>query len=87
MVRNNEDRFGPRGNSSDEVPQSSDAESILQFVAPTEFVELPSKGQGYPEGHPLYGQGEIEREMEGGGIPGREEVGGWAYEAWSMREV
>ena len=31
----------------------------LSFVAPTEFVELPSKGS-YPEGHPLCGQEVIE---------------------------
>ena len=32
----------------------------LSFVAPTEFVELPSKGIGYGEGHPLYNQETIE---------------------------
>ena len=32
----------------------------LHFVAPTEFVELPSQGKGYPENHPLHGKGEIE---------------------------
>lgn len=36
--------------------QSSDAPTQfnpLNFVAPTEFVDLPSAGKGYPEGHPL----------------------------------
>jgi rubredoxin len=32
----------------------------LNFVAPTEFVELPSQGKAYPEGHPLYDQDTIE---------------------------
>ena len=32
----------------------------LHFVAPTEFVELPSKGIGYIEGHPLHGKDTIE---------------------------
>jgi hypothetical protein len=36
------------------------AVSPLNFVAPTEFVELPSKGQGYKEGHPLKDQDVIE---------------------------
>jgi len=32
----------------------------LNFVAPTEFVELPSRGRGYTEDHPLHGQETIE---------------------------
>jgi len=32
----------------------------LNFVAPTEFVDLPSEGQGYPEGHPLQNVDTIE---------------------------
>jgi len=32
----------------------------FSFVVPTEFVELPSKGEFYPEGHPLKGQDSIE---------------------------
>jgi hypothetical protein len=34
--------------------------SILDFVSPTEFVELPSKGLAYSEDHPLHGQDVIE---------------------------
>tara|TARA_B100000287_G_scaffold430567_1_gene486069 strand:+ start:1537 stop:2316 length:780 start_codon:yes stop_codon:yes gene_type:complete len=30
------------------------------YSAPTEFVDLPSKGAFYPEGHPLFGQGRLE---------------------------
>lgn len=42
---------------SDNKPEHSDAPpmSPLNFVAPTEVVDLPSKGQGYPEDHPLNG--------------------------------
>ena len=32
----------------------------FSFVVPTEFVELPSKGKFYPEGHPLHGEESIE---------------------------
>jgi len=32
----------------------------LNFVVPTEFVELPSGGEFYPEDHPLHGATEIE---------------------------
>ncbi len=32
----------------------------LDFATPTEFVDLPSKGQYYPENHPLHGQESIE---------------------------
>ena len=60
MIRKNEDRFGPRTNSSDESSAAVDPASILQFVTPTEFVELPSKGEGYPTGHPLCSQTVIE---------------------------
>ena len=34
--------------------------ATLSFVAPTEFVELPSRGKFYPPAHPLYKQETIE---------------------------
>ena len=34
--------------------------SGFSFVVPTEFVELPSGGELYPEGHPLHGESTIE---------------------------
>lgn len=40
-----------------EAPQQK---SILDFVSPTEFVELPSKGLAYSEDHPLHGKDVIE---------------------------
>ena len=50
------DRTGERRNS--DAPQG--IIKPLEFVAPTEFVELPSRGKGYPEGHPLRGEEVIE---------------------------
>jgi len=61
MIRKNDERTGPRSNSADEIP--ADLKQMLNpmdFVAPTDFVELPSKGLCYPEGHPLHGQDTIE---------------------------
>ena len=61
MVRNNEDRTGPRSTAADEVPADiKQMMNPMDFVAPTEFVELPSKGEGYPQGHPLCGQEAVE---------------------------
>tara|TARA_Y100001973_G_scaffold106623_1_gene185905 strand:+ start:1233 stop:2156 length:924 start_codon:yes stop_codon:yes gene_type:complete len=39
-----------RGRSAHEKPQQKN----LSFVVPTEFVDLPSEGRYYPEGHPLH---------------------------------
>ena len=53
----NKDRFG-----ANKAPVS-DAPPIfnpLNFVAPTEFVDIPSDGVGYPDGHPLRGEGVVE---------------------------
>ena len=61
MIRNNEDRTGPRSTGADEVPaEIRQMMNPMDFVAPTEFVELPSLGKGYAEAHPLYGQESIE---------------------------
>ena len=54
-MRNNEDRFTTDG---PQVPASS--VTNLHYVAPTELVDLPSKGLYYPEGHPLYNKEHIE---------------------------
>jgi hypothetical protein len=35
-------------------------ESPFSFVVPTEFVDLPSGGKFYPEGHPLHNETTIE---------------------------
>ena len=57
MSRNNPERSGARKSSQ---PPPEEMTKSLQFVTPTEFVELPSKGRGYPEGHPLCGEEVIE---------------------------
>lgn len=56
MKRNNEERTRTRRQQQNAV----DPAAVLNFVAPTEFVELPSKGIGYPQGHPLYDKETIE---------------------------
>ena len=56
MKRNNENRTKSRRQQQ----QSVDPASLLDFVTPTEFVELPSKGIGYPSGHPLHNQETVE---------------------------
>jgi len=61
-MRNNEKRLGmvPGGPQPSDVAGASQQGSPLAFVVPTEFVELPSKGAFYPEGHPLHGEDTIE---------------------------
>ena len=55
-TRNNEDRIGPQ--TIDSEPTA--ALNPLEFVAPTELVDIPSKGLLYPADHPLHGKEEIE---------------------------
>ena len=63
-VRNNEERLmakmpdasPPIPSAQEQGPQSS----TFSFVVPTEFVELPSKGRYYAEGHPLHNEEIIE---------------------------
>ena len=60
-MRNNQDRLSAKPqNSSPPVQQPNQAEQPLQFITPTEFVELPSRGIFYPQGHPLRGAETIE---------------------------
>lgn len=61
-MRNNQDRLGieqPINNlqPAHEPPPTTEA---MQFIVPTEVVELPSKGLFYQEGHPLYRRETIE---------------------------
>ena len=65
--RNNEDRMGIKDMNQDAPPTTSgnlgaphSGGTPLTFIAPTEFVELPSKGLYYPQGHPLHGETAIE---------------------------
>ena len=67
--RNNDERTGARaaneGDSTAAVQAATQHpretnQSGLNFVVPTEFVELPSAGRYYVDGHPLQGQDTIE---------------------------
>ena len=63
MSRNDINRVGaPAANADPPVDQIPEAGKFdpLSFVAPTEFVELPSRGLCYSEGHPLHGQETVE---------------------------
>ena len=55
-IKNELERSGVRDQHQDAPPQKS----LLDFVSPTDFVELPSKGLFYPEGHPLQNKEVIE---------------------------
>lgn len=55
-MRNSFDRLGLEAQNKDtqESPVAPNGSAgLLNFVTPTEFVELPSKGKLYPVGHPL----------------------------------
>jgi len=60
MSRNNQDRTGASAPTPTSPAASLSTNPPLQFVVPTEFVELPSGGTFYPEGHPLHNIGEVE---------------------------
>ena len=70
MTRKNEDRFGiddlntaadaSAAAVSAPIPTPTQQASPLSFVAPTEFVELPSRGKFYAEEHPLHNKTIIE---------------------------
>ena len=59
----NKDRVGGAHKTNVEAPPPSvmqDNSEGFSFVVPTEFVELPSEGRYYPEGHSLRGHDSIE---------------------------
>jgi len=60
-TRNNAGRLKPpRPDSSTPPNTTNDTDDLFSFVNPTEFVELPSKGQFYGEDHPLHNVDTIE---------------------------
>lgn len=60
MARNKE-RTGARQVHTDPpAPLMQDNSGGFSFVVPTEFIDLPSEGKFYPEGHPLHGQTTLE---------------------------
>jgi hypothetical protein len=58
MPRNNESRLGTEKTEKD--PPIPEKKSVLDFVLPTEFVDLPTQGRFYPEDHPLHNVDAIE---------------------------
>mgnify|MGYP001178550019 CR=1 FL=1 len=63
-TRNNEERIGATSQDSSPLSSMQQEENTpnptVQFSTPTEFVELPSKGRFYEEGHPLHGKETVE---------------------------
>ena len=59
MSRNNEERIGARA-AVEGGPPTAPNEGSFSFATPTEFVELPSGGKYYPEGHPLHMKDSVE---------------------------
>ena len=60
-MRNNDERTGAVQHPDSPAPsQQQSGQTGLNFVAPTEFVEIPSKGKFYPAGHPLHGVEAVE---------------------------
>ena len=62
-TRNNTDRIGGAMPPSDPPPMPTVAkseETPFHFSTPTEFVDLPSAGKYYPEGHPLHNESTVE---------------------------
>ena len=57
-MRNNDERVGAVQQPVSPAPTQQTGQ--LNFVLPTEFVELPSKGKFYKEGHPLQNQQTVE---------------------------
>lgn len=58
MPRNAGRLDAPKGNTTPVLVEEK--KSILDFVTPTEFVEIPTKGRFYPDGHPLHNVETIE---------------------------
>ena len=63
-IRNNEERIGAvdKSSGSDLAPIQAAQQLLnpLNFVTPTLMVDLPSKGEFYPEDHPLHKQEMLE---------------------------
>jgi hypothetical protein len=59
MPRNNQGRLDNKPEAGADAP-NQDVNSLLNFVNPTEFVELPTRGRFYPKNHPLHNAESIE---------------------------
>lgn len=54
------ERMGAVPQAEAPTSETTNVQSPLHFVAPTEFVDLPSKGIGYNSAHPMNGKDTIE---------------------------
>ncbi|MAF25799.1 hypothetical protein CL634_09540 [bacterium] len=59
MPRNNQDRLESKPEGGSEAPLQ-ETNSLLNYVQPTEFVDLPTKGKFYSQEHPLHNVDTIE---------------------------
>ncbi|QDP63362.1 MAG: hypothetical protein GOVbin703_109 [Prokaryotic dsDNA virus sp.] len=59
-MRNNDERTGAVQQPDSPAPAQAQKGLNLNFVAPTEFVEIPSRGKFYPQGHPLHNKHTVE---------------------------
>ena len=59
MSRKNKDRLRSSAPPVSATMQSQES-SVLSYVVPTEFVELPSRGRYYSEDHPLHNKEVVE---------------------------
>ena len=50
----------PPGASQNHHGGNSDVPDFLRFTSPTEWVDLPSKGKHYPQGHPWHNKEQVE---------------------------
>ena len=62
-VRNNEERLGASQIDSEAPVAQNLGANPLDFISPTVLVDLPSKGEFYKEGHPLYKAETVEIRM------------------------
>lgn len=64
MARNNANRVSAdkAETKASVAPETTEQQTstTLSFATPTEFVELPTRGRFYPEGHPLHNQETVE---------------------------
>ena len=60
MPRNNSRRTGSTSKKETKAVSPAPAASVLDFVTPTDVVDLPSRGRFYDEDHPLHNQETIE---------------------------
>ena len=60
MSRNNLERMGAPPSEASPPAMAKEGSPHLAFATPTMFVDLPSKGLFYPEGHPLHNVDQVE---------------------------